>query len=217
MKATTVCGLGAALLFAMPVLAEGTTQYNNRATFEAALGTIILDDYTAAGYLAGDVINNATLDIHSNANMSGIVGETDYRTTGHTNGGIGWNIILSSGTNRYCAGCNGSYELGFTTTSVGTASGVYGAGLDIVTNSNYYAFVTFGDNSTLNVALATSGFWGITSNLDIKSIHIGLSGGGSTTGGYMEMTNLTIGDVPAPGVLAMLGLGGFAYRRRRRR
>ena len=54
MRATTVCGLGAALLVAMPVLANGSTQYTDRPTFEAALGTIILDDFSAAGYLAGD-------------------------------------------------------------------------------------------------------------------------------------------------------------------
>ncbi len=195
----------------MPVLAEGTTQYSDRATFEAALGTIILDDYTAADYLHGDVSDGGTLDIHSNAHMSGVLGETDYVSTGFNN----WNFVLSSGTNRYCAGCNGSYRLSFTTTSVGTASGVYGAGLDIL-SSTYFAFVTFGDGSTLDVALPSSGFWGITSNLDITSIHMGNSGGGSTTSGYMEMTNLTIGDVPAPGVLAMLGVAGFARRRRRR-
>ncbi len=213
MRETTVCGLGAALLFAMPALADGTNQYNDRATFEAALGTIILDDYSAAGYLAGDVVDDVTFDAHSNAHMSAVLGETDYFNTGFGD----WNLILSSGQARYCAGCNGSYELSFTTTSVGTASGVYGAGLDILTNTNYHAFVTFGDNSTLDVVLPTSGFWGITSKLDVTSIHIGLAGGGSTTGGYMEMDNLTIGNVPAPGVLVMLGLGGFAYRRRRRR
>ncbi len=219
MKKTTVCGLGAALLFAVPALADGTTQYTDRATFESALGTIVLDDYQAAGYLVGDVSDGGTLDIHTNAHMSGILGETDYFTTGFSN----WNFITGpvGGNKSYCAGCNGSFRLIFTTTSVGSPSGVFGAGFDVLSNSAglpYHAFVTFGDNSTLDVALPSgASFWGITSSLDIQSIHLGLANGGSTTQGSFLMDNLTIGNVvPAPGVLVMLGVAGFARRRRRR-
>ena len=215
MRKTTVCGLGAALLFAVPVLADGTTQYTNRANFESALFTFIVDDYQAAGYLVGDVSNGGTLDIHTNVHMSSILGETDYFTTGFSN----WNFIVGpeGGDKDYCAGCNGSFQLGFTTTSLGTASGVYGVGFDIENNNDYHAFITFGDNSTLDVALSTvASFWGITSKLEITSIHVGLVNGGSTTGGYFEMDNLTIGNIPAPGALVMLGLAGLARRRRRR-
>ena len=219
MKKTTVCGLGAALLFAVPALADGTNQYNDRTAFESALGTIVLDDYQADGYLHGDISDGGTLDIHTNAHMSGILGETEYFTTGFNN----WNFIFGpeGGNKIYCAGCNGSFRLIFTSTSVGTASGVYGAGFDVLTNSSalpYHAFITFGDNTTLDVALPSgASFFGITSKLDIQSIHVGLANGGFTTGGYFEMDNLTIGNVPAPGVLVMLGLAGLAARRRRRR
>ena len=220
MRATTVCGLGAALLFAVPALADGTNQYTDRTAFEAALGTIILDDYQAAGYLVGDVSNGDTLDIHSNTHMDGILNETEYFTTGFNN----WNFIFGpvGGNKAYCAGCNGSFRLIFTDTTVGTPSGVYGAGFDVLSNSAnlpYHAFITFGDNTTLDVALPSgASFFGITSKLDIQFIHLGLAGGGTTTSGSFVMDNLTIGNVvPAPGVLVLLGLAGFAARRRRRR
>ncbi|MCH8210982.1 MAG: PEP-CTERM sorting domain-containing protein [Planctomycetes bacterium] len=104
---------------------------------------------------------------------------------------------------------------------MGTASGVYGAGFDVLTNSSalpYHAFITFGDNTTLDVALPVgASFFGITSKLDIQSIHLGLAGGGFTTLGQFQIDNLTIGNIPAPGVLVLLGLAGFASRRRRRR
>ena len=214
-KTTTVCGLGAALIFAVPALADGTNQYTDRASFESHLGTIILDDFEAEGYLHGDVSDGDNLDIHTNAHMSGILGETDYFTTGFNN----WNFIVARAPgHRYCAGCNGSFRWSFTTTSVGSDSGVYGVGFDIFSNSlPYHAFVTFGDDSTLDVALPVgNSFWAITSKLDIKSIHLGLANGGSTTGGYIEIDNLTIGNVPAPGVFVMLGMAGLAHRRRRR-
>ena len=219
MKKTTVCGLGAALLFAVPALADGTIQYTDRTAFESALGTIILDDYQADGYLHGDISDGGTLDIHTNAHMSGILGETEYFTTGFNS----WNFIFGpeGGNKAYCAGCNGSFRLIFTSTSVGTASGVYGAGFDVLSNSPalpYHAFITFGDNTTLDVALPSgASFFGITSKLDIQSIHLGLAGGGFTTSGSFLMDNLTIGNIPAPGVLVLLGLAGFASRRRRRR
>lgn len=217
MRKTTVCGLGAALLFAIPALASGTTQYTDRTSFESALGTIVLDDFEAEGYLHGDISDSTFLDHHSNLHMSAILGETDYFTTGFDN----WNLIVGNkGQNHtYCAGCNGSYELGFTTTSVGSASGVFGVGFDILNNNFplYHAFVTFSDDSTLDVELPDQdSFWGITSSLDIRSIHLGLANGGSTTGGNFVIDNLTIGNVPAPGVLVMLGVAGLASRRRRR-
>ena len=219
MRKTTVCGLGAALLFAIPALASGTTQYTDRTSFESALGTIVLDDFEAEGYLHGDILDFTYLDQHSNAHMSGILGETEYFTTGFNS----WNFIFGpeGGNKAYCAGCNGSFRLIFTSTSVGTASGVYGAGFDVLSNSPalpYHAFITFGDNTTLDVALPSgASFFGITSKLDIQSIHLGLAGGGFTTSGSFLMDNLTIGNIPAPGVLVLLGLAGFASRRRRRR
>ena len=66
----------------------------------------------------------------------------------------------------------------------------------------YTAFITFGDGSTSNIALPEERgcvprggpcFFGITSDLLVKSIHIGLPDGGATTSGSLIMDNLTIG------------------------
>ena len=192
--------------------------YSDRASFEATLDTIITDDYSAAGYTAGDIVNTPTFDIHSDSNMSSILGETDYTTTGHLN----TNLIIRQATDpRYCAGCNGSFNLGFTTTSVGDASGVYGVGFDIFQSSGYDAFATFSDGSTMNFDLGTGdSFFGLTQDIGITSIHLGLANGGTTTDGYLEMDNLTIGNaVPEPATLALFGLGlaglGFARKKKK--
>jgi MYXO-CTERM domain-containing protein len=98
---------------------------------------------------------------------------------------------------------------------------VYGVGLDFNNSTSlpYHAFITFADNTTLNVPLSTgSAFWGITSGgVNIQTIHLGLANGGSTTSGSFSMDDLTIGSgIPAPGALALIGLAGLASRRRRR-
>ena len=125
-------------------------------------------------------------------------------------------------SNFYCAGCNGSFRLTFTSTSVGTASGVFGVGMDIISNSPstspYTAFVTFGDNSTQDFLLPGDGtFWGITDSTLIKSIHIALSNNG-TQGGYFVIDNLTIGasavPEPASGVLVLAGIAGWVLKRK---
>ena len=66
-------------------------------------GSIVIDDYANPGYVF----------IQSDAIMSAVLGETDYRTTGFNN----LNIVSGG---RYCAGCNGSFELSFATTSAGS-------------------------------------------------------------------------------------------------
>lgn len=218
-NATALVASATAVLVGVDASATNT-QYNNRPLFEAQLGTLITDDYSHVGYTTGDVIDNPTFDIHSNASMSAVLGETDYQSTGFQN----WNIIGGQPANpNYCAGCNGSYLLIFTSTSVGSATGVYGAGFDFTSNSSdpnlqYHAFVTYGDNTTQDFLIpAGSGFWGLTSDIDVQNIHIGLANGGTTQSGSIVMDNLTIGSaVPAPGALALLGLAGFVSRRRRR-
>ncbi len=127
-----------------------TITYSDRATFEAQLGTFIVDDYSASGYTTGDI----SADIFSNAAMSGVLGETDYQSTlfADTNRVF----INSAGNPLYCAGCDGSFLLGFTTTSVGDASGVFGVGFDYFNSAlspRAVAFVTFGNATTANFAL----------------------------------------------------------------
>ena len=193
---------------------------NNRAGFEASLSSLITDDYENPGY----VFNQ------NDAVMSGVIGETAYTATGFSN----VNLVPSfAGGHYYCAGCNGSFLLDFTSTSIGNASGVDGIGFNFFNRAGgggpYHAFVTFGDNSTTNFALPAiafsdpfTAFWGITSALSIQTIHLGLANGGTTQGGSFGLDNLTIGatQVPEPTTLTLFGLGlaglGFARRRKKR-
>jgi len=194
----------------LPVSGAQADMYTSRALFEAELGTKIIDDYESSDYKSGDKQNLTDFDIHSDAHMSAVLGETYYTSTGFDN----WNIIHQLyGNTIYCTGCNGSTLYDFTSTSIGDATGVFGAGFDIVAGTDYHAFVTFGDNSTQDYALPNSPeFFGITSILGIKSIHTGLAGGFPTTGGIMAIDNLTIGTVvPVPGAVLLCSIGlGFA-------
>lgn len=149
--------------------------------------------------------------------MSAVLGETNYQSTGFNNN----NLVFSQ---FYCAGCNGSFKLDFTSTSLSTTSGVFGVALDILGNSflPYTAFITFGDNTTSNIALAGVSFFGITSQSSIKTIDFGLPNGGTTTQGSFVIDNLTIANsatnVPESttilGSLTALGFGTLFKKRR---
>ena len=171
----------------LPAQAATPVFYTGRTAFEEALGTMVTDDYGSPPYPPGG-------GIYSDAAFSAFLGETDYHTTGH----VDWNFRLSS--ERYCAGCNGSFELSFQTTSVTEGgTGVYGVGLDLVGNNGYYAFITYGDATTDDILLPVGdSFFGVTAPELIVSIHFGLSGGGSTTSGYLEIDNMTIGNAAPP-------------------
>jgi hypothetical protein len=176
----------------IPAQAATSTLYTDRTSFEAALGDTITDTYSKPPYPSGG-------GVHNDATFSAFVGETDYHTTGFAN----LNILSMGG---YCAGCNGSFELSFQTTSVTESGiGVYGVGLDILANFPgfpYYAFITYGDGTTEDIALpAGASFFGVTAPELIEKIHFGLSGGDSTTGGGFVIDNLTIGQGPGVGDL----------------
>ncbi len=203
--------------------AEAFTIFSDRSTFESELDSFIVDDYSDPGYLAGDDLNLATFDIHTDANISSIIGETQYTSTGSTD----LNFIPGQPSDPYyCTGCNGSFLLDFTSTSVGTSSGVFGVGFDIEGTAEgvfgTFAFVTFGDGSTENFLLPEfqDVFWGINSDLLISSIHFGLEDGLPNTNNdvqRMALDNLTIGSggtttaVPEPvSTLALLAFGATA-------
>ncbi|NER47046.1 MAG: PEP-CTERM sorting domain-containing protein [Symploca sp. SIO1A3] len=203
--------------------AEAFSIFSDRSIFESQLDNLIVDDYSNPGYSAGDEFNISVFDIHSDANMSSILGETQYTTTGGTDNNF---IPGQPGDPYYCAGCNGSFLLDFTSTSVGNSSGVSGVGFDIEGTAEdvfgTFAFVTFGDGSSDNFFLPerVDEFWGITSDLLISSIHFGLENGGTNTDNNvqrMALDNLTIGSretatsVPEPAsTLALLTFGAAA-------
>jgi hypothetical protein len=210
-------------LSVIAIQAQAAMVFSDRTLFESQLSTSITDGYDSPLYSDGT---------KTDAAMSAFLGETQYQTTGFTN----LNFLSSSGGSRhYCAGCNGSYLLDFTSTSVGNAAGVFGVGLDVFGGQDVFgttAFVTFGDSSTANFAIPdiSSGnlFWGLTDSLLISSIHFGLLDGASNTSDSiqrMAMDNLTIGSmnpvsaVPVPAAVWLFGtaLIGFVGMSRRRK
>jgi hypothetical protein len=217
-SASVLVGLAITTLVVSPAGAA-TTIYADRPSFEASLGASVIDDYSNPGYTF----------LQSNAVMSNVLGETDYASTGNLPFEIN---IVDQFEFYYCAGCNGSFILSFTTTSVGAPDGVFGVGfefynalLGVSPDLLYDAFVTFGDSSQQNIPLPfavllppLTTFFGITSDLSIKSIAIGLPNGQATNQGSFGIDNLTIGK-PVPGPLPLLGIGaafGFSRKLRKR-
>ncbi|USG63186.1 hypothetical protein NBZ79_09380 [Sneathiella marina] len=225
---TSVVVLGLSLTSAV-----AATTYTDRSLFEPTLGTSVTDDYSNAGYGRPPI---ATSNRFTNEEMSDVLGETEYTATS-----IGYPInsnsvfgVNSGNGQAYCAGCNGSFNLGFTSTSVGTSDGVFGVGFDFLNLEDpfYTAFVTFGDGTTANYALPQSNsfqnFFGITSDLLVTSMHLGLIDGATTQlEGLFVIDNLTIGSaaplsaVPLPAALplygagmALLGLAGWHRKRK---
>jgi MYXO-CTERM domain-containing protein len=157
------------------------TYYNSLPAFQADVTNTVTDDYSNPGYVF----------IQNNAVMSAVIGQTDYMSTGFNN----LNIVSGG---YYCAGCNGSFELSFQTTTVGTAAGVNGVGVYLQVHSlavPYYAYITFADGTTANIALPAAGnFWGVAAPERVERIHFGLSNGATTTNGSFGIDNLIIGD-----------------------
>jgi hypothetical protein len=187
--------------------------YNNSGIFNATLDSSVVDDYENSGYTF----------IQSNAQMTNVLYETSYTTTGFNN----LNIVDGEINHFYCAGCNGSFLLDFTATSVSGANGVFGIGFNYFNYGNplFNALVTYGNGSTEDIALASAflsnSFWGITSDLEIKSIHFGLANAGATQQGSFGIDNLTIGNaraVPETSTLLLMGLGliGLSVSRRKK-
>ena len=207
----------ASIALLLGVAANATVIYPDEASFLAAMGTTITDDYE----------NGAYQFVQSDADMTAVLGETSYTTTGFNDN----NIIFESGGNQYyCAGCNGSFLLDFTSTSVSGANGVFGVGFDYFNTSDdptYVMFVTYGDGSTENIFLNQvlfpgTEFFGFSSTLSIATIHFGLMNGGTTQQGSFGMDNLTIAgsatvSVPEPATLFIMSLGLLGLRLNRKK
>jgi hypothetical protein len=220
-SASVLVGLAITTLVVSPAGAA-TTIYADRPSFEASLGASVIDDYSNPGYAF----------VQSDLAMSSVLEETNYSTTGFPEANV---VFSPPGTTEfiYCAGCNGSFVLSFTTTSVGTTDGIFGVGFEfsngvfgVPSVPLYDAFVTFGDGSKQNIALPfavfippLNTFFGITSSLSVKSIAIGLPNGQATIQGVFSLDNLTIGSQPVPGPLPLLGVSaafGFSRKLKKR-
>jgi hypothetical protein len=187
-----------------------TIFYDSRTAFNAAIGTSITDTYDSPGYFISFPLTDTQMDLAFD--------QTRYTSTGHSNVNIVGqiaNLAPQPGETAYCAGCNGSFTLDFTHTSIGGSEGVYGVGFDFVNLGNpaYTAFITFGDGSTLNERISVQlqpGFFGVTSDSLISFMALVLPNGGPTQSGFFAEDNLTIANplaaVPEPNSIALVGM-----------
>lgn len=196
-------------VFATPLAQAAGTIFTDRAAFEAecTAGTF-LDNYEDPLYEHGDITDLPTLDIWSMAGMDAVKGETSYASTFFSPPNFSF-VTGTVGVDRaYCSGCNGTFRLILTGTSLGTAEGVHCLGFDVDSHAlgtfQRHAFVTYGDLTTEDFLIpGAPSFWGIVSPDRLNNVHIGLAAGGTTSSGSFVMDNLTIGGIepidPGPG------------------
>jgi hypothetical protein len=226
--------------FAAALLVSGsasaaTLTYANQASFLAAVGTSITDDYSNPGYVRSFGPNPP--NFMTDAYMTSVLNQTTYIDTRFANHNEVIGPLNGTGNPYFCSGCNGSFDLGFKTTSLTSGGGVYGVSFnyrDGVPGSSdplMDFFVTFADGSTADYTVPPTGaflpsgfasdFWGITSDLQIADIYIGVNGKPSDPihAAVFGLDNLTIAaPVPEPFTLGIFGAGlaGLAAMRRRR-
>lgn len=202
-----VCFLVLFALMANGALAQVTT-YSDRASFEASLIYLTTDDYEHPGYTTGDISNGDLIDQFSIFAMNAVFDETRYIPDKGPPfySRVYINTVRSDTNHIYCAGCNNSFVLDFTSTSYGDASGVKGVGFTTGFSRWHYdpylpavATVTFGDDSTQDYTLFTQKFFGIVADQKIKSIHVGGPDGAEAALNFsFDMDNLTIGGDTEP-------------------
>ncbi len=195
-----------------------TVTYSSAAELTAALGASVLDDYEHTNYRLQQ----------TDAQMSAVLGETAYTATATPN----YHLVaaLSKLDHYYCPGCNGTFRLDFTSTSVSTETGVFGVGFDLLVSHGLSAFVSFGDGSTADFALPVvsgigpRGYFGLSSDLGIRTIHVAVHDQPTINDVFVGIDNLRIGAaaaVPEPAAWALMisgfGLAGLSLRLRRSR
>ena len=225
-------GIAAAFLASGSAFAA-TITYANQASFLAAVGTTIIDDYSNPGYLRSFGPNPP--NFMTDAYMSGVLNETKYIATllANKNEVVG---PAMGGNPYYCTGCNGSFDLNFQTTSLSTGGGLFGVSFNyrnggLLGGTGTFDFlVNFADGTSTDYIIAmtalggqTPDFFGITATQQIKDIYFGVNGKAGL-GPIFFVDNLTIAGakavtaVPEPLTLGMFGAGlaGVAAARRRR-
>jgi len=188
-------------------------------SFLQAAGQVFKDDFES-DYAFDEVV--------SDAEISAVKGVTQFQSTGLSNTNtVQW--AASTGPDgeipihRYYA--YGSFEISFTSPAfngAGTnAVGFYYANWpDYLSEplsppwTPYFAVVKFADSTTATYSLVTTdsfdfAFWyfGITSEIPITSIHLGLADGSPTVLGGFQMDDLSVAVVPEPSPRLMLLLG----------
>ena len=216
----------------------GTIVYSSQSSFLAAVGTSITDNYSNPGYTRSFGPNPP--NFLTDAYMTSVLNQTTYKDTMFPNHNEVIGPIDGSGNPYFCTGCNGSFDLGFKSTSLTSGGGVFGVsfnyrdgGLPGAPNNPLFDFlVTFANGSTVDYTVPQSGspgpsgfagdFWGITSDLQIADIYVGVDGKPSAAT-IFGLDNLTIAAnktvVPEPMTLGIFaaGLGGIAAMRRKKK
>jgi hypothetical protein len=116
--------------------AEPFTFYPDRASFLAAVGSSITDDYTAYGVVPGA----APLQL-SDAEMSAVLGETAYESTSVPDLNLVGDVYVYGDGTNYCAGCNGNFRLRFAQTSLSVGHGVFGVGVSILLHTSRHSAI----------------------------------------------------------------------------
>jgi len=203
--------------------------FSDRQFFTLGTGISITDDYENSNYHT----------VMSDSEMSAVLGETTYFTYG---GNIAdYNNIIPGfgvdGGHSYCSLCYGSFRLSFDNTSLISAGGIYGLGMDITVNYGaipfykYTANITFGDGyiSSFELPYVVPNypaypiyqFWGITSDLGIHSIDLISYSSSGVDRTFLHIDNLTIAASPVPVpplfVLILTGISMHVLVARRRK
>jgi MYXO-CTERM domain-containing protein len=223
MRSHAPLGLLACAVGAGVASADVITVYTDRASFEAAANTpLTVEDFTDGPHFP---IRTGILNSHTNLPEIGLFpGDIEAGVTYSTPIGNGnfFNIDAGGG---YTGGFLDGFEpsdrevtVDFHFDDPNDLRNVYAFGFDIgslgSTDFDVRIFFANGTSQHFNFPYPdTISFFGFQSDArDITSVVIGNNGGFF---GF-DFDNFTYDEVPAPGALAVLGLGGLVAARRRR-